>query len=158
MNFKRDNMKKIAYIVLGFLALTAFNACQKEDYKKEYNWAYPLSGDWTVNVAVGEDVLGTITMKTYNSSFGKDSIWVDDNGNFWPFKAKAKVDMTGLTFSTTNFISKPGLPTEDTLTITNGKVINKDSIYFQIEFHTDPGTVYTLSGHRKLSYEEYMGL
>lgn len=65
--------------------------------------------------------------------------------------------MAGLPFGT-NCISMTGSLAEDTLTITNAKVIDKDSIYFQIEFHKVPGVIYTLSGHRKLSYEEYMGL
>jgi hypothetical protein len=96
-------------------------------------------------------------MKTYNSSFGQDSIWVDDNGNFWPFKVKAKADLKALTFQTNDFISYPGSRSEDTVTIRNAKVINKDSIYFEIEFRTDPGNPYVISGHRRLSYEEYMG-
>jgi hypothetical protein len=37
-------------------------------------------------------------------------------------------------------------------------VVNKDSIYFEVQFASDEGTTYILSGHRKQSYEEYMGL
>lgn len=151
-------MKKIlqtrAILLFGLIFLGT--ACQKE-YEKEYNWAYPLSGDWTVTVAAGENVLGSMFMKTYNASFGQDSIWVDDNGNFWPFKVKAKADIKAFTFETADFISQPGTRYEDTVTIRNAKVIDKDSIYFEIEFRTDPGNPYIISGHRRLSYEEYMG-
>ncbi|NJK94690.1 MAG: hypothetical protein HC905_07010 [Bacteroidales bacterium] len=137
------------------LALLGFS-CQKE-YEKEYNWAYPVSGDWTVTVAVGENVLGSIFMKTYNTSFGQDSIWVDDNHNFWPFQVKAKVDVNARTFETTEFVSYEGTNNEDIVTITNAKVVNNDSIYFEIKFDSDPDT-YIISGHRRVSYDEYNGI
>ena len=150
-------MKKIlklkAFLILTLLITGA--SCQKE-YEKEYNWAYPLSGEWTVNVKYGEEIYGPIFIKTYNSSFGQDSIWIDDNGNFWPFKAKAKVDINGLNFETSNFTSYSGGKYEDLVTIRNAKVIKTDSIYFEIEFGSDPGTLYHFSGHRRVSYDEYM--
>jgi hypothetical protein len=131
-------------------------ACQKE-YKKEYNWAYPLSGDWTVKIKSGDDVSAPLSIKTYNSSFGKDSIWIDDNG-YWPFKAKAKVDLANKTFETTEYVSFPGnARNEDVVSIKNAKIINKDSIYFEVEFGSDPGNTYQFSGHRRVSYDEYMG-
>lgn len=147
------NIKPILFLGILF---TTFS-CQKE-YKQEFNWAYPVSGDWTVKVANGGNVLTTITMKTYNTSFGKDSIWVDDNKNFWPFKAKAKVDVKAGTFQTTDFVSYQGSKDEDNVTIGNAKVMNKDSIYMEVSFGSEPGKTYTISGHRKQSYEEYMGL
>lgn len=150
------NIFKLKYLLIGLVFLGF--SCQKE-YEKEYNWAYPVSGDWTVNVSIGDQNLGHMFMKTYNSSFGQDSIWVDDNGNFWPFKAKAKVDIKTLTFETSGFLSYPGDPrNEDLVSIKNAKVINKDSIYFEIEFASVKGRTYIISGHRRLSYEEYMDL
>jgi hypothetical protein len=151
-------MKKINYIsqlLLAFLLLL-FVSCQKMEFTKEFNWAYPVSGEWALQLEFGGDVdPGPYFIKVYNSSFGQDSVWIDDNGNIWPFKAKAKVDMAGLTFSTTNFISHPGTSSEDLVTITNGKIINNDSIYFEVEFASDAGTIYKMYGHRATSYEEY---
>lgn len=149
-------MNKIAYKSILALFIILLGACQKE-YEKEYNWAYPLSGDWTVNVQYGEDVYGPFAIKTYNTSFGTDSIWIDDNENFWPFKAKAKANVTGLSFETTDFTSRPGDQYEDQVSIRNAKVIAKDSIYFEVEFGSDPGTIYKFGGHRRQSYDEYMG-
>lgn len=144
------NIKSLLFLGLLFVGIS----CQKE-YEKEYSWAYPLSGDWTVNVTSGEDDYGHYFIKTYNTSFGQDSIWVDDNGNFWPFKAKAKADVNGLKFETTGYVSRPGTRYEDEVSIRNAKVINKDSIYFEVEFGSEAGVIYQFAGHRRLSYEEY---
>jgi hypothetical protein len=144
---------KAIYIVLvvGFL----FNAKQKMEYDKEYNWAYPVSGDWVVNVQFGTDTYGPVYLKTYNTSTGQDSIWVDDHQDFWPMKVKAKVNMKSLTFETNSSISYPGETSEDEVKISAGKIVGKDSIYFEAEFVSDPGTIYKFGGHRKSSYEEY---
>jgi len=151
-------MKKILFkykFLLAGLFVVIFS-CQKLDYTEEKNWAYPLSGEWALQAEYGGTVdPGPYFIKVYNTSFGKDSVWIDDNANFWHFKAKAKVDMEALTFSTTNYLSFPGASYEDNVTITKGKVINTDSIYFEAEFGSDAGTIYKMYGHRSTSYEEY---
>lgn len=151
-------MKKILFkykfLLAGLFMLVL--SCQKMEYTQEFNWAYPLSGEWALQLEYGGTVdPGPYFLKVYNTSFGQDSVWIDDNGNIWPFKAKAKVDMKALTFSTTNFTSFPGTGYEDAVTITNGKIINKDSIYFEAEFASDAGTTYKMYGHRSTSYNEY---
>lgn len=149
--------KNKTYLLSGVLVLSlAFFSCQKK-IEKEYSWAYPVAGDWTLKAHVdNEEVAGPFEVKIYNTSFGQDSIWIDDyNGNFYQMKCKAKVDMSNLTFQTagsTNAITGYDINVK----VMEGKVINKDSIYFKMEFSDDPGTVYTLSGHRTTSYEEYM--
>jgi hypothetical protein len=151
-------MKKITKI-FQFLPVFLFLlivSCQKMEFTQELNWAYPVSGEWALQLEFGGDVYpGPYFIKVYNSSFGRDSVWIDDNGNIWPFKAKAKVNMVDMTFSTTNFISLPGTSSEDLVTITNGKIVNNDSIYFEAEFASDAGTTYKMYGHRATSYEEY---
>ncbi|MCD2425728.1 hypothetical protein LQ567_23290 [Niabella pedocola] len=148
---------KVIYILSGVFALSVILlSCQKK-IEKEYNWAYPVAGDWTLKASVdGEEVAGPFELKVYNTSFGQDSIWLDDyNGNFYQIKFKAKVDMSNLTFQTggsKNAISGYGINVK----LTEGRIINKDSIAFKVEFSDDPGTLYELSGHRTTSYEEYM--
>jgi hypothetical protein len=146
---KKINIKGLLFIGLLFAGVS----CQKE-YEKEYSWAHPVSGDWTVNIKAGEDDYGNHFITIYNTSFGKDSIWIDDN-SFWPFKAKAKADMKNLNFGTTAYTSLPGNRYEDEVSIKNAKIVNKDSIYFEVEFGSDAGVTYQYAGHRRLSYEEY---
>jgi hypothetical protein len=150
---------KLLFVITAVLAMAS---CEPE-YEKEYSWAYPVSGDWTVKAYVdGQEIYGPFEIKTYNSSLGQDSIWIDDyattgsNGNFWSFKIKAAVNMTSKTFSSTGSTSIiSGYPV--VVKVTDGIVVNNDSISVGLEFDDDPGTVYTLAGHRTTSYEEYMG-
>ncbi len=149
-------MKKIfnvnRLLVLALLFITI--SCQKSDFVKEYSSTYPISGDWTVKVVVGSDIIqGPFFMKIYNTSNSKDSVWIDDNLNFWQTKTKAKVDMKNLTFSATDAQNEYY---DSKVTYANAKVIGKDSIYFEVKFSDDPDNLtYIYSGHRKVSYEEY---
>lgn len=156
-NLKHFFMKKLLFkykfLLAGLFILMV--SCQKMEYTQTFNWAYPLSGEWALQAEYGGTVHpGPYFIKVYNTSFRQDSVWIEDN-NFWPFKAKAKADMTSLSFSTTNFVSLPGQLYEDAVTISNGKIISKDSIYFEAEFGSDAGTIYKMYGHRATSYEEY---
>lgn len=175
-------MKKINFLILLVIVLVGTSCEQK--YEKQYSWAYPVAGDWTVKTYVaGTPVSGSWKMKSYNSSFGKDSIWIDDYGtstmkadstweitpgNFWTMKAKCAVNMSTKTFQTIG--SKNGIGgSYTTIKIMNGKVINNDSIYYEAQFSDDGyyndngdlvltpfATTYQIAGHRAVSYDEYM--
>lgn len=160
-------MKKINYITLLMLILIV--ASCKPTYEKEYSWAYPVAGDWTVKTYVaGVETSDYYEIKSYNSAFGKDSIIIDDYGigvaksseygNLWTMRCKAAVDMNSKTFQSA--ISINLIPNyEIGIKIANGKVIGKDSIYFEVQFEDDTapfGTTYQIAGHRTTSYEEYM--
>ncbi|HON01575.1 MAG TPA: lipid-binding protein [Paludibacteraceae bacterium] len=148
------------FFILSILSLALFS-CEPK-YEKEYNWAYPVCGDWMVKAYLdGTEIYGPFEIMTYNTSFGQDSIWIHDyattatNGHFWSFKVKAAVDMKTLTFQTEGSINAiAGYPI--VIKVSNGRVINKDSITMELEFEDDPGTIYQLAGHRETSYEEYM--
>ena len=163
-------MRIYKLLIVAFVVV-AFFSC-KPTYEKQYNWAYPVAGDWMVKAYVGGVLQtgGPYEIKSYNSSMGKDSIWVDDYGsstlnlttnkwviaagNYWTMKFKAKVDMSSKTFSTTgskNAIG--GYPIN--IKVTNGKIIGNDSITMEVIFEDDPTTTYQLAGHREVSYEEY---
>lgn len=142
------NINNLLLLGLVFLGIS----CQKVDYDQKFSTTHPISGDWTITVKLDTVSYGPYFMKIYNTSFSKDSVWIDDNNLFWHLQAKSKVDMTNLTFSAVNSINIPG---KDSVTFANGKVIGKDSIYFEAEFTDEPGNIYKFSGHRKVSYEEY---
>jgi len=155
-------MKKMNLLVVVAIAFVAIS-CQ-DTTKKEYSWAYPVAGDWKVNAYVGGVLQngGPYEIRTFNSSFGKDSIWVDDyattssNGKFWSFKVKTAVNINAQTFSTvgsSNAIT--GYPIK--IVVSEGQVIGKDSITMKVVFEDDPTTTYQLAGHRETSYEDYIG-
>ena len=150
-------MKKLLYInnllLLGLVFLGI--SCQKVDNDQKFSATYPISGDWTITVNLDTVAYGPYFMKIYNTSISKDSVWIDDNNLFWGLQAKSKIDLTNLTFSAVNSTNIPG---KDSVTFTNGKIIDTDSIYFEAEFTGEPGNVYKFSGHRKVSYEEYNNL
>ena len=170
-------MKKIfnfnRLLIIGILAI--LSSCQKMSYDQQFSSAYPLSGEWTIRYeypdATGDTIIdGPNLIYVFNSSFSKDSILIEDHVNhsalnFGPYRFKARADMKNLTFNTTTspssitlVVSGKNVTYEDVCTLQNGKVINKDSIYMEIGFDSDPGTTYKVYGHRKTSYEEYMGL
>lgn len=134
-------------------------SCTKMEYTQEFSSTYPISGDWTITVDDGSAKNGPYYMKIYNTANSKDSVWIDDNKNYWQTKTKCKVDMKTLTFATAE--AKNVYYADSWVTYENGKIIGKDSIYFEVKFSDDStpyGTTYKYYGHRKTSYEEYMGL
>lgn len=154
-------MRIFKFLLLSLVAVALFSC--EPTYVKEYSWAYPISGDWKVNAYIdGVEVGGPYEIKVYNSSFGQDSIWIDDyattssNGHFWSMKFKAAADMSTKTFQTTgskNAINGYGI----VISVANGKVINTDSITMDLVFSDDPTTTYQLAGHRMVGYDDYMG-
>jgi len=175
-------MHKLKLLILALAGVALFSC--EPTYEKEYSWAYPVSGDWKVNVYVGDVmVAGPVEIKSYNSAFGKDSIWIDDygtsswnstdsiweiaNGNFWTMQVKCAVDMKAKTFQTAGSVNAiGGYPIG--IKVLNGKVINNDSIYLEVQFGDDGyedgagewvptpyETTYKLAGHREVSYEDY---
>jgi hypothetical protein len=128
------------------------------EYTQEFSSTYPISGEWRITVDDGTSTSGPFDMKIYNTANSKDSVWIDDAGTFWDTKTKCKIDIKTLTFSTAEAQNEYY---DSKVTYENGKVIGKDSIYFEVKFSDDAtpyGTTYKYSGHRRTSYEEYMGL
>lgn len=150
-------MKKIIYL-LGFITLGIIASCEREaentsisDNTNSVN--INLSGQWEV-IAYNDSttVFGpfrVITLK--NASSGNDSITIQDSGvKFWKFQVKALADEKNGTFETK--LSTCEMSTEGIgVKISNGKILNSDSIYFEIQFEDDEtpyGNTYRLKGHR----------
>lgn len=156
-------MRIFKLLIIAIIGVTFFSC--EPTYEKEYSWAYPIAGDWKLMATVdGKPVSWApdpFEIKIYNSSFGQDSIWIDDyattssNGHFYSFKLKAAANMTDKTFSSVgsiNAVPKYGIE----IKVTGGQVIGTDSIIMNLEFADDAGTIYKLAGRRIVSYEDYM--
>lgn len=162
----------VVLVLLGTLA-----SCEKDAPEVDYTATYPVSGEWWVTYKVEtspgvfEDIyhVGYTPLLTYNTAANKPTeIWVDDHGNFWDFKVKSGLNMPDLSFAVTDAentsVDSKGKPYGNKATISNGKVIKDaglsrskvktDSIYFEVEFSDDPGTVYHVSGHRRTGFPE----
>ena len=150
-------MKKLLYL-LGFAALSMIASCEKEtenaplpDAQNSVN--INVTGQWEVT-AHNDSVLiyGPFTVLTVSDLETKnDSIIIQDSEvKFWKFQAKAAVNEKDGTFETklsTCELCEEGIG----IKIANGKIVNSDSIYFEIQFEDDEtpyGNTYRLKGHR----------
>ena len=150
-------MKKFIYL-LAFVALAIFASCEQEinnrslpDVQNSTNMN--ITGKWEVtahNDSIA--VFGPFTLLTMNNSkTDNDSITIQDSEvKFWKFQVKAAVNETDGTFETT--LSNCELSEEGIgIKIANGKIVDTDSIYFEIQFEDDEtpyGNTYRLKGHR----------
>jgi hypothetical protein len=167
-------MKKIYFFLLLITTAACFSACEKDDPEVGYTAIGKATGEWWVTYQVEtspgvfEDIfhLGHTPLLSYNTADNApNQIWLDDQGNFWPFKFKSGFEAGTMTFSATNAPSIVQSNNKNfTATVTGGKVILggglsrtkvvTDSIYFQIEFSDEPGTIYHASGHRRTGFLE----
>ncbi len=148
-------MKKIIYL-LGFLTLGIIASCEKEadngatdDASKLVN----ITGQWEVTAYNDSTFVSgpfkVITLK--DPSTKSDSITIQDTEiEFWKFQTKAFVDEKNGTFQTE--LSNCEVSEEAIgIKISNGKIINSDSIYFEIQFEDDETpykNTFQLKGHR----------
>jgi hypothetical protein len=168
-------MKKIYLYLLALISTAGLlSACEKDDPEVGYTAIGKATGEWWVTYKVEtspgtfEDIyqVGYTPLLSYNTSDNAANlIWLDDQGNFWPYKFKSGFEGSTMTFSATNapsIVQSGG--NNFTVNITEGKVIlggglsktkvPTDSIYFQAEFSDDPGTIYHVSGHRRTGFLE----
>ena len=109
-----------------------------------------ISGNWTVNAFIDNDfIFGPFIVSTQNTS-ENESIYIKDNGTFWKFQTKAEIVNSNNSFESKlseNEISS----IKANIKIINGKIINNDSIVFDIQFEDDEtpyGYTYKIMGHR----------
>jgi hypothetical protein len=139
---------------------------------------YPLSGEWWVQYF--DDPELTIVdaygdwqpLLTYNTAAndGKE-MWITDRGNFWVYTVKCPVNLSGKSFAGDSLVSTGTYTSGGVLNlydikvnVTNGKVIPGgglstsgvvcDSIYFEVEFEDNLGTVYYVYGVRRTGFLE----
>lgn len=145
--------KKLVFVLVLFVIIS----CNKKTYDPGATSAVKVTNEWWVNLYLGGQAQYSSFSKimTYNTAANKDSIWVDDLGNIWQFKIRAKFNADSLTFQAANAPNYwPGYPIK--LSIQNAKImLNKaksttgvvtDSIYFKVIFSDDPTNTYEIKG------------
>ncbi len=149
---------------------------QPKEVETEYSTVWPLAGEWWVTYQF-DDGDGNIgdwygegysALFTYNTAAeDTDKLWISDGGNFWTYTVKSDCNVEGKTFtgdSLVNTADDGGSLYKLKVNITNGKVIEDggkstsgvicDSIYFEVEFNDDIGTIYQCSGVRRTGFLE----
>lgn len=141
-------MNKLYIFIIALIAIIT-TSCE-QDIKTTDPANNQLAGTWEVNALVLDNkVYGPFNINTALTS--KNVITVaDEDGRFWDFQVKANVGNNGNSFSANDAkceISDPLIG----VNIANGKVIQGDSIYFEIQFENDEEPyeiTYKLTGHR----------
>lgn len=156
-------------LVMAFVIL--FTACEKDEIGGAAT--EKMAGEWFVvgdavdsegNV-VFEDTdlfgIGYFHLDTYNTSSNSlTEMWINDNGNFWDFKARININFETMTFAAANVENQAY---ESKVTIEDGKIIlgaattpsgmPADSIVFTVTFDDDPyPEAYGYYGYRVSGY------
>ncbi len=140
-------MKFKILIALAIGLLTAVS-CQDDDFDREFDPSHPVSGEWYVQEYYGDgSAFGPYHVKTFNTSFSKDSLWVD---NIYGSAIKVKTLLNAdKTFGITQ--GKDIGETVATVSISNGKILSADSIYFDVVLYDEDGEIvdqFYTAGHR----------
>ncbi len=150
---------------LGVLIAVVLFGCSKNDFEPGETYSVKMSNDWYVNLYDEGSTDGYLAkptaFHTYNTSYDQDSLWLDDDGNIWEFKIKARADFQGMTFSTT---SSQNEYYNITVKVTEGKIMSKatttaagnitDSIFMKVVFSDDPTSVYEIRGYGRTKFKE----
>lgn len=124
-----------------------------------------FAGDWHIIVLEEDGVTPASDynlFSTYNASSNDENFWIDDHDSYWELKTKVKAtDFKNLKFSATN---AEELYLGYNVNIMNGKILKNaahsfgghvvDSIYFELEYVDEPGTIYKFAGHRRTGFLE----
>lgn len=139
-----------------------FVSCSKNLPEVGGTAAQKVANEWWCKIMVGNSDVGNGYHKimTYNTAANADSIWVDDLGNLYNFKVKAKVDYTTLSFVTSqaqneNYNIKVDLNGKILVNMGHSKAGNiTDSIYMEAKFSDDPSTKYIIAGTARTRFSE----
>lgn len=159
------------------LFIILFTACEKDEIGGVAT--EKMTGEWYV-VADAVDAQGNVVFEdadlfgigyfhldTYNTSSNSiTEMWINDNGNFWDFKARINIDFEAMTFAAANVDNQAY---ESKVTIENGKILlgaattpsgmPADSIVFTVTFDDDSYPEdyeyygYRVSGYRYTGFE-----
>jgi len=157
-------MKK--YLILFFAILTfTFVSCDTETSTDSGGTPVEkIAGDWWITTQDGSPAL----IHIYNTAANDGTeVWFDDT--FWSTKEKVPCDVKTLTFGSDDALQNTSLNKDEslyniTVTIKNGKILEgaaktpsgvaADSIYCEVEYSDDPGTIYHFGGFRRTGFDD----
>jgi hypothetical protein len=155
-------IKTLLFITISF---TLFTSCDEGgDPEAGGTTTRNFAGDWHIIVlqSDGTPLTNYGLFSTYNAASNDENFWIDDHDNTFELKTKVQViDFNTLTFSATN---SEEMYLGDNVNVTNGKILKNaahsfgghvvDSIYFEVEYVDDPGTIYKFAGHKRTGFLE----
>ena len=146
---------KLKKIVILFVTAAFLLSCQhsEKEVTEAPETAINAVGEWNVSAYLNDSQISkpfTLIILNDISSKADSIILKDISKDFWDFQVKAAIDNTKDVFET----KMSNCEVSDFnigIKIPNGKIINSDSIYLEIQFEDDVtpyGNTYTLKGHR----------
>lgn len=168
-------MKKYILTVIVF-SVFMFSSCEFlddldkiPDPKVEYSSTFPISGEYYAEF--GYDGIGDlfdaglVNINIYNTAADDgQEVWIYDNGNYWDFKVKAKVNMSDLTFGSADTLIDEQYGIK--VVVRNGKIIKEaalqpsgtmsDSIYFEVWLEDLGPYINSAVGSTLIGPEDYM--
>ena len=156
-------MKNKLLILFAFLSIGMMSCDLGNDPDVGGTATQAVAGEWftTFNASgeTGGDYYLITTSNTAANSTNEFLIF--DDANTWDYKVKSPLNLDAKTFGGTGL---QNLAYDITVNIANGKILPgaatssggnvTDSIYFQIEFSDDPGTLYDVAGYRRTGFLE----
>lgn len=143
-------MNKTIYILL--IAAFVVLSCERNEEKIELTSS--LNGEWEVMAYLNDAPVHDVTFPlTISGDFPSktDSVTINDASKyFWNFQVKVSANHENGTFETQKSICEH-CSYKIGVKVFNGKIINSDSIYLEIQFEDDEtpyGNTYQLKGHR----------
>lgn len=146
-------MKKTFVYILGLIFI--ISACDTlPDPEMETAKTFPVSGEWYVHEYYGDGSdYGPYHLEIFNTAFSKDSVWIS---NIYDDGVVVKSLVNGdKTFDITDGVDYSGGYGKATLS--NTKIINTDSIYFDVVLYDTDGEVeseFYIAGRRYSSLNE----
>ncbi len=156
-------MKMKLYIFLAFLSVGIVSCDLGDDPAIGGTATQAVAGEWFVYYSVdGEQISDYSLVTTSNTAANvANELLITDDANFYDFKVKTPLNLEAKTFGGSGL---QNLAYDITVNLLNGKILSDaatttggnttDSIYFEMEFSDDPGTIYTGSGYRRTGFLE----
>ena len=143
-------MNRITHLILVVVTMIV-SSCER--YEENIQLPSSVMGEWEITAYLENmPIYESFPLIIYaNSSSKIDSITLRDAADyFWNFQVKAAVNHENETFQTRGSVCELS-KYKIGIKILNGKIIESDSIYFEIQFEDDEtpyGNTYQLRGNR----------